>query len=111
MRRRIQDRILQVARAKYPQFEFLPFSGRAVARNPLLMVGTFTPVNYPAPGQFRHPFIWRRNVAGVLKANTLVHWKIERPECLPLNATRTTAFDRTQTLRGSLELLASVDDR
>jgi outer membrane protein OmpA-like peptidoglycan-associated protein len=44
----IQSRILQVARASYPQFDFEPFSGRAVARNPLVMVGTFTPINSQA---------------------------------------------------------------
>ncbi len=41
----IQARILQVAQAQYPQFDFQPFSARAVARNPLVMVGTFTPIN------------------------------------------------------------------
>ncbi|MBV8914939.1 MAG: ABC transporter substrate-binding protein [Acetobacteraceae bacterium] len=33
---------------------------------------------YVPLGQFRQPFIWRRNVTGVLKANTLVYWNIEK---------------------------------
>ncbi len=41
----IQQRILGVARASYPQFDFQPFSAGALARNPLVMVGTFTPIN------------------------------------------------------------------
>src|SRR4051794_8391059 len=37
----IQTEILRVAQSSYPQFGFQPFSARAVARNPLVMVGTF----------------------------------------------------------------------
>jgi peptide/nickel transport system substrate-binding protein len=33
---------------------------------------------YVPLGQFRQPFIWRRNVTGVLKSNTLVYWNIEK---------------------------------
>ncbi|HYZ64498.1 MAG TPA: ABC transporter substrate-binding protein, partial [Acetobacteraceae bacterium] len=29
---------------------------------------------YVPLGQFKQPFVWRRNVTGVLKANTLVYW-------------------------------------
>jgi peptide/nickel transport system substrate-binding protein len=29
-------------------------------------------------GQFKQPFLWRRNVSGVIKANTLVYWNIEK---------------------------------
>ena len=33
---------------------------------------------YVPLGQFRQPFIWRRNVSGVVRANTLVYWNIEK---------------------------------
>ncbi|MBV8912352.1 MAG: OmpA family protein [Acetobacteraceae bacterium] len=52
----IQNRILEVARANYPQFEFPPFSAEVVARNPLVMVGTFTPVSVGAPGGAKDAF-------------------------------------------------------
>ena len=29
-------------------------------------------------GQFKQPFLWRKNVTGVVKANTLVYWNIEK---------------------------------
>jgi peptide/nickel transport system substrate-binding protein len=29
-------------------------------------------------GQFKQPFLWRKNVKGVLKTNTLVYWNIEK---------------------------------
>ena len=29
-------------------------------------------------GQFRQPFLWRKNVSGVLRSNTLVYWNIEK---------------------------------
>jgi hypothetical protein len=30
------------------------------------------------PGQLKQPFLWRKNISGVLKANTLVFWNIEK---------------------------------
>jgi outer membrane protein OmpA-like peptidoglycan-associated protein len=45
----IQDRIVALAKANYPQFDVQPFTAAAVAKGPNVMVGTFTPVN--AQGQ------------------------------------------------------------
>jgi hypothetical protein len=45
----IQDRIVALAKEKYPQFDIEPFTAAAVAKGPDVMVGTFTPVN--AQGQ------------------------------------------------------------
>ena len=42
---RIQRQILEIARTSYPQYEFIPFSAPALARTPLVMVGTFTPIS------------------------------------------------------------------
>ncbi len=33
---------------------------------------------YVPLGQFKQPFLWRRNVTGVLKTNTLVYWNIDK---------------------------------
>ncbi len=33
---------------------------------------------YVPLGQFKQPFVWRSNVTGVVKANTLVYWNIEK---------------------------------
>jgi peptide/nickel transport system substrate-binding protein len=33
---------------------------------------------YVPLGQFKQPFIWRKNITGVVKANTLVYWNIEK---------------------------------
>ena len=33
---------------------------------------------YVPLGQFRQPFLWRRNVTGVVRANTLVFWNIDK---------------------------------
>ena len=35
-------------------------------------------VPYVPLGQFKQPFIWRKTVSGVVKANTLVYWNIEK---------------------------------
>jgi outer membrane protein OmpA-like peptidoglycan-associated protein len=45
----IGARIVALAKAKYPQFDFEPFTPNAVSKTPYVMVGTFTPVN--AQGQ------------------------------------------------------------
>lgn len=41
----MQSRLEQFAREKYPQFEVQPFSASNVEKSPLVLVGTFTPVN------------------------------------------------------------------
>ncbi len=41
----IQDRIVALAREKYPQFDIEPFTAATVSTAPYVMVGTFTPVN------------------------------------------------------------------
>jgi outer membrane protein OmpA-like peptidoglycan-associated protein len=41
----IGARIADLAREKYPQFDFVPFTPQAVGQSPYVMVGTFTPVN------------------------------------------------------------------
>jgi peptide/nickel transport system substrate-binding protein len=33
---------------------------------------------YVPLGQFRQPFLWRSNIKGVVKANTVVYWNIEK---------------------------------
>jgi outer membrane protein OmpA-like peptidoglycan-associated protein len=43
--RQIGERLVALAREKYPQFDVQPFSAAAVRQGPYVMVGTFTPVN------------------------------------------------------------------
>ncbi len=47
--KQIQERIVALAKANYPQFDIQPFTAATVAKGPDVMVGTFTPVN--AQGQ------------------------------------------------------------
>ena len=41
----MQSRLEQLAREKYPQFDVQPFSAANIEQSPLVLVGTFTPVN------------------------------------------------------------------
>jgi outer membrane protein OmpA-like peptidoglycan-associated protein len=41
----MQSRIEQLARDKYPQFDVQPFAAATVEKSPIVLVGTFTPVN------------------------------------------------------------------
>ena len=43
--KQIQERIVALAREKYPQFDIEPFTAAAVSKGANVMVGTFTPVN------------------------------------------------------------------
>ncbi len=47
--RSLESRLVEIARARYRQFDVQPFSASQVARSPIVLVGTFTPVN--AQGQ------------------------------------------------------------
>lgn len=38
-------RIAELVRQKYPAFAVQPFSAASIANNPIVLVGTFTPVN------------------------------------------------------------------
>ena len=43
--RSMGQRIVELAKAKYPQFEVLPFYASSIAKSPIVLVGTFTPIN------------------------------------------------------------------
>ena len=47
--RSLESRLVELVKARYPQFDVQPFSASQVARSPIVLVGTFTPVN--AQGQ------------------------------------------------------------
>lgn len=41
----MESRIVELVKARYPQFDVQPFSASRVARSPIVLVGTFTPIN------------------------------------------------------------------
>jgi hypothetical protein len=43
--RTTESRIAELVRGSYPQFDLQPFSAASVRRSPIVLVGTFTPVN------------------------------------------------------------------
>lgn len=43
--RAMESRIAELAKTSYPQFEIKPFTAASMALSPLLVVGTFTPIN------------------------------------------------------------------
>lgn len=43
--RSMGERIVEIVRNRYPRFEVQPFSSAALATRPLVLIGTFTPVN------------------------------------------------------------------
>ena len=53
-----------------------PVKQRALLEN--MHTELWSSLPYVPLGQFRQPFLWRSNVKGVVKANTLVFWNIEK---------------------------------
>jgi peptide/nickel transport system substrate-binding protein len=53
-----------------------PVKQRALLEKMHAELWNFMP--YVPLGQFKQPFVWRSNVTGVVKANTLVYWNIEK---------------------------------
>jgi peptide/nickel transport system substrate-binding protein len=53
-----------------------PAKQRALLEKMHVRLWEFVP--YVPLGQFRQPFLWRKTVTGVVKANTLVYWNIEK---------------------------------
>lgn len=51
--RTMEARIVDLVKGKYPQFDLQPFSAARVAKSPIVLVGTFTPIN--AQGQSSGP--------------------------------------------------------
>lgn len=43
--RTMGQRIVQLVHDRYPRFEVLPFTGATVAQSPIVLIGTFTPIN------------------------------------------------------------------
>ena len=43
--RTMESRIVDLVKNKYPQFDVQPFSASRVAKSPIVLVGTFTPIN------------------------------------------------------------------
>lgn len=44
----MEKRIIELAKAKYPRYEILPFTTESLAKSPLLLIGTFTALDNPA---------------------------------------------------------------
>ena len=69
------DQVEEDMRIRYIR-ETDPVKQRALLEQ--MHVRLWVSLPYVPLGQFRQPFVWRRNITGVLKANTLVYWNIEK---------------------------------
>ena len=90
--RTMESRITELVRAKYPQFAVEPFSAANIRKSPIVLVGTFTPVN--AQGQTTGVREAYRIclVLADLKAGTVVSKGTARAQLPGVNHTPTPYF-------------------
>jgi hypothetical protein len=90
--RALGARLTQLAREKYPQIDVQPFTATAVAAAPLVMVGTFTPVNAAnQPTGTREAYRFCLVLAD-LKSGKTVAKSVARATPAGVDATPTRAF-------------------
>jgi peptide/nickel transport system substrate-binding protein len=69
------DQVEEDMRIRYMK-EADPAKQRALLEQ--MHVRLWESIPYIPLGQFKQPFLWRSNITGVLKTNTLVYWNIEK---------------------------------
>ena len=88
----MQSRIEQLARDKYPQFDVQPFSAATVDQSPIVLVGTFTPVNQDGKTEGSRE-AWRICLAlADLQSGKIVAKGVARAQIAGVDATPTRHF-------------------
>jgi outer membrane protein OmpA-like peptidoglycan-associated protein len=90
--RALGTRLAELARQKYPQYDVQPFRAETVAAAPLVMVGTFTPVNaqnQPAGAREAYRFCL---VLADLQTGRTVAKSVARSTLADIDGTPTRAF-------------------
>ena len=95
--RALADRLADLARQRYPQLDLQPFNATTVAGAPLVMVGTFTPVNAQnQPAGAREAFRFCLVMAD-LKSGKTVAKSVARALPFGVDSTPTQAFSDSPT--------------
>ena len=88
----MQSRIEQLAREKYPQFDVQPFSTATVDQSPIVLVGTFTPINQEGKTEGTREAYRICLALADLKSGTIVSKGVARARPEGIDATPTRYF-------------------
>ncbi|MBV8502776.1 MAG: OmpA family protein [Paucibacter sp.] len=83
----METRIVQLAKSNYPQFEVRPFNAANLAQSPLLIVGTFTPINQEGKSEGERSMYRFCLVMVDLKSGKLVSKAVTRSKMETVDAT------------------------
>ena len=88
----METRITDLVKTKYPQYQLEPFTSTALARGPLLFIGTFTPVD--KDGKNAGPRDWYRVCLALvdLRSGKIVSKGFARAQMEGVDVTPTTFF-------------------
>lgn len=90
--RSMQQSLMEIVRSAYPRFTVLPFDGEALARKPVVLVGTFTAVNNQGvPDGPRDAYRICLTLAD-LKSNSVVSKGVSRARVDGVDATPTPYY-------------------
>ncbi|MBK8753202.1 MAG: OmpA family protein [Candidatus Competibacteraceae bacterium] len=93
----MQTRIEQLAGEKYPQFQVQPFSTSSVAASPVVLVGTFTPINSEGKTEGTREAYRICLALADLKSGKIVGKGTARAQMQGVNATPTRYFQDSPT--------------
>lgn len=88
----MQSRIEQLAREQYPQFDVQPFSTATVEQSPIVLVGTFTPINQEGKTEGTREAYRICLALADLRSGTIVSKGVARAQPQGVNATPTRYF-------------------
>ncbi len=85
----IEQRINQLVKASYPQFDIKPLSKAVLDQNPLVVIGTFTPINQQGKteglrDQYRFCLAMVDLKSGKLVSKTVARSRMEQVDAAPL---------------------------
>lgn len=107
--RALGTRLTELARSRYPTLRIVPFSAEAVGAAPIVLVGTFTPVNaqnQPAGVREAYRFCL---VAADLKSGKTVAKNVARATPASVDPTPTRAFAESPAWTGDASVKAYID--
>ncbi len=90
--RLIEKRIMELVKAKFPRFRIVPFTKEALAKSPIIFMGTIQPINHVTPASFPRDAYWICLKLADLKSNKIVSKGGGRAKLDEVDATPTPAF-------------------
>ena len=93
--RLIEKRIVELVKAKFPRFRIVPFTKEALAKSPIVFMGTIQPINHVVITKLPRDAYWICLKLADLKSNKIVSKGGARAKIDEVDATPTTTFSES----------------